>query len=151
MVLAVLLRLLVVLDFFANEKWYVFFWRHRPQIWGLRIITKLARFIGTLDIAYEHFDLLHLWILGIYACDIHPPSTIPLSPSQALSTQGVVFIVLVWTIGWVLTLSADLHKDITRESQGQCMIWGSKAKYIECSYTLACGKVQSSKLLYSGK
>ncbi|KAJ5471465.1 hypothetical protein N7530_008822 [Penicillium desertorum] len=129
MVLAVLLRLLVVLDFFANERW----------------------FIGTLDIAYEHFGFYYIYGYSAFMPVIYTLQAQYLyRHPKSCSTQGVVFIVLVWTIGWILTLWANYHKDIARESQGQCTIWGSKAKYIECSYTLACGKVQSSKILYSG-
>ena len=151
MVLAVLLRLLVVLDFFANETWYVLL-KAPSSNWRLRLFTKIPRFIGTLDIAYEHFVFYY-----IYGYSAIMPVIYILQAEylycylKSFSTQGVVFIVLVWTIGWILTLWANYHKDIARESQGQCTIWGSKAKYIECSYTLACGKVQNSKLLYSGK
>jgi 7-dehydrocholesterol reductase len=59
-VLAVLLRLLVVLDFFANKKWYVFL--KLPSLnWRLRIFTKIPRFIGILDIAYKHFGFYYIY------------------------------------------------------------------------------------------
>ena len=151
MVLAVLLRLLVVLDFFANENWYVFL-KAPSSNWRLRIFTKIPRFIGTLDITYEHFGFYYIYGYSAFMPVIYTLQAQYLyRHPKSLSTQGVVFIMLVWTIGWVLTLWANYHKDIARESQGQCKIWGSKAKYIECSYTLACGKVQRLKLLYSGK
>ncbi|KAJ6048758.1 uncharacterized protein N7446_011441 [Penicillium canescens] len=129
MILAVILRLLVVLDFFANEKW----------------------FIGTLDIAYEHFGFYYIYGYSVFMPMIYTLQAQYLyRHPKSLSIQSVIFIALVWTIGWFLSLWANYHKDLARESQGQCTIWGAKANYIECSYTLACGKVQSSKLLCSG-
>ncbi|KAJ6012618.1 hypothetical protein N7522_002973 [Penicillium canescens] len=129
MVLAVLLRLLVVLDFFANEKW----------------------FIGTLDIAYEHFGFYYIYGYSVFMPMIYTLQAQYLyRHPKSLSTQSVISIAFVWTIGWLLSLWANYHKDLARESQGQCTIWGAKAKYVECSYKLACGKVQSSKLLCSG-
>ncbi|KAI9927473.1 hypothetical protein MW887_003087 [Aspergillus wentii] len=129
MVLAVVLRLLVVLDFFANEKW----------------------FIGTLDIAYEHFGFYY-----IYGYSAFMPVLYTLQAQylyrhpESLSTLSIVLITVAWVAGWALTLWANYHKDITRESQGECTIWGEKAKTITCSYQTAGGKTHKSQILYSG-
>ena len=44
---------------FANEKWYVSLKAPSSNL-RLRVITKIPRFIGTWDIAYEHFGFYYI-------------------------------------------------------------------------------------------
>ncbi|XP_015279913.1 PREDICTED: 7-dehydrocholesterol reductase [Gekko japonicus] len=129
MILVNVLQGLYVLDFFWNEAWY----------------------LKTIDICHDHFG----WYLGWGDC-VWLPYTYTLQglylvyhPVQ-LSTGNAVGILLLGLVSYYIFRMTNHQKDLFRRTDGNCKIWGTKPKYVECSYMSADGTKYYSKLLISG-
>ncbi|KAJ5097016.1 hypothetical protein N7456_007737 [Penicillium angulare] len=129
LILVSILQTLYVVDFFINESWY----------------------LRTIDIAHDHYGFYLAW-----GCFCFLPTTytiqgqyLGLYPSSASNTYlAIVFI--IGLIGYVMFRSANNQKDNLRRSEGQCLIWGKPARYIEAKYNTSDGKTHQSLLLCSG-
>merc|ERR1712109_377799 len=71
----------------------------------------------------------------------HPP----------LVSDGAAFgILLFGFISIILNYATDRQKEYFKETNGECIIWGRKAKFIQVEYKTHDGKKKKSKLLTSG-
>jgi len=70
-------------------------------------------------------------------------------PSK-ISDSGAFAILFLGLISLLLNYTADLQKESFKASNGECLIWGRKAKCIPVEYTTHDGKTKKSKLLISG-
>ncbi|KAM9302403.1 7-dehydrocholesterol reductase [Gastrophryne carolinensis] len=129
MILVNVLQAIYVVDFFWNEAWY----------------------LKTIDICHDHFG----WYLGWGDC-VWLPYLYTLqglylvyNPVQ-LSTTAAVGVLLLGLIGYYIFRMTNHQKDLFRRTNGNCLIWGKKPKYIECAYTSSDGKKHHSKLMISG-
>ncbi|KAG5270752.1 hypothetical protein AALO_G00196250 [Alosa alosa] len=53
-------------------------------------------------------------------------------------------------VGYYIFRSTNHQKDLFRQSEGNCIIWGEKPTFIECKYHSSDGNTHKSKLLTSG-
>ncbi|XP_018410569.1 PREDICTED: 7-dehydrocholesterol reductase isoform X1 [Nanorana parkeri] len=129
MILVNVLQAIYVVDFFWNEAWY----------------------LKTIDICHDHFG----WYLGWGDC-VWLPFLYTLqglylvyNPVQ-LSTTAAAAILLLGLVGYYIFRMTNHQKDLFRRTNGNCVIWGKKPKFIECAYTSTDGKKHYSKLMISG-
>ncbi|QKF94717.1 ergosterol biosynthesis ERG4/ERG24 [Fadolivirus algeromassiliense] len=129
MIIVNLLQALYVVDFFWNENWY----------------------LKTIDIAHDHFGWYFAWGDSVWLPFCYTLQSVYLAsnPTQ-ISTIRSNLILLMGIIGYVIFRMTNYQKDFFRRNNGNCRIWGEKAKYLECEYTTTTGKVYKSKLLLSG-
>jgi len=68
-----------------------------------------------------------------------------------LSNSANFIILLFGLLSLFLNYAADYQKESFKLSNGECYIWGRKAKYIPVEYTASDGKTKKkSKLMLSG-
>ncbi|KAG5290875.1 7-dehydrosterol-delta 7-reductase [Histoplasma capsulatum G186AR] len=128
-IIADILHLVYIIDFFFNEHWY----------------------LKTLDMAHDHVGFYlawgsAAWLPTIYTLQpqflaIHPVSLSPIAAATILTT-GLG--------GYALFRSANDQKYLVRETQGKCLIWGRAPKYIQCKYKTTDGSTHKSIILCSG-
>ncbi|XP_023330159.1 7-dehydrocholesterol reductase [Eurytemora carolleeae] len=70
-------------------------------------------------------------------------------PSK-VSDSGAFAIFLFGLISLILNYWADYQKEIFKARDGECTIWGRKAKFVPVQYIAHDGKKRKSKLLISG-
>ncbi|CZT18430.1 related to c-14 sterol reductase ERG-3 [Ramularia collo-cygni] len=129
MILAVLFRMTVTIEYFWYENW----------------------FFETLDGSFERFSFYnifgfsammpHLWTLQTQYLATHP--------TDLSRMESAVYITL-FVAGWYMRHIVDDQKSRTRASNGDCIIWGKKAKVLIAKYTTADGKTHQALLLCSG-
>ncbi|BCS02683.1 uncharacterized protein AKAW2_60947S [Aspergillus luchuensis] len=125
----VLLRAVVVVDFFVNEE--VFF--------------------HTLDGKYESFGFYNIygfsammpvfWTLQTQYLAKHPTE---------ISLPALIASIVIFVAGWSLRFYADRQKMRFNRTQGKCLFWGRQAQGIPVSYQTRDGKTHRSHLLCSG-
>ncbi|OJZ85106.1 hypothetical protein ASPFODRAFT_190991 [Aspergillus luchuensis CBS 106.47] len=125
----VLLRAVVVVDFFVNEE--VFF--------------------HTLDGKYESFGFYNIygfsammpvfWTLQTQYLAKHPTE---------ISLPALIASIVIFVAGWSLRFYADCQKMRFNRTQGKCLFWGRQAQGIPVSYQTRDGKTHRSHLLCSG-
>jgi 7-dehydrocholesterol reductase len=69
-------------------------------------------------------------------------------PSISTTTAWIIFV--VGSIAIALEYKVDKEKEEFKKTDGNCIIWGSKAHYIPVEYVDQQGKVKKSKLITSG-
>ncbi|KAF3924653.1 hypothetical protein AA313_de0204267 [Arthrobotrys entomopaga] len=129
MVLAVIFRMVIVVEYFYIENW----------------------FFETLDGAHERFSFYsifgfavmmpHLWTLQTQYLAYHP---ITLSSSQMIGITNM------FITGWALNHLVNRQKVLVRQTAGVCKIWGKDAKVLKATYETADGKTHRTVLLCSG-
>ena len=107
-------------------------------------------YFNTLDITMDKLGFYIIWgclvyvpflyTLSTYYLVIHPPS-LNWAESSCIMLFGLFSILMNY---WV-----DYQKQIFIEKNGDVIIWGSKAKYIETKYTIN-NEEKNGKLLISG-
>lgn len=129
MIIVNLLQGLYVLDFFWNENWY----------------------LKTIDIAHDHFGWYFAWGDTVWLPFCYTLQSVYLASNPInLSNTNAFLILAMGIVGYVIFRMTNFQKDYFRRHQGNCKIWGQKAKYLECEYTTTSGEVHKSKLLLSG-
>lgn len=130
MILVNLLHLLYILDFYWNEAWY----------------------LKTIDIAHDHYGWQLSWGTFVWL-----PFTYTLQGAFLMNNPNILtpnqfwVILILGVIGYTIFRWTNYQKDYFRRTDlDKCIIWGQKAKYIECTYTTKCGTSHKSKLLTSG-
>lgn len=68
-----------------------------------------------------------------------------------LSAPVAALIFTIGASGYALFRSVNFQKDIVRRTNGECTIWGKKAKVMRCNFKTADGKDHQTLLLLSGK
>ncbi|XP_077864921.1 7-dehydrocholesterol reductase-like [Saccoglossus kowalevskii] len=129
MILVNILHCMYVVDYFWNESWY----------------------LHTIDICHDHFGwylgwgdcvwLPYLYTLqGLYL--VYNPIVLPPVHCAVVLTLGL--------LGYYIFRAVNHQKDWFRSHDGDCLIWGKKPEYIQCSYVSSDGTERQSKLLVSG-
>eukprot|EP00658_Telonema_sp_P-2_P005657 TRINITY_DN1212_c0_g2_i1.p1 TRINITY_DN1212_c0_g2~~TRINITY_DN1212_c0_g2_i1.p1 ORF type:complete len:504 (+),score=155.02 TRINITY_DN1212_c0_g2_i1:84-1595(+) len=98
---------------------------------------------------YETWGCI-FWVPTLYTC--HARATV-LSPSGlSWTSAGIIFFFSI--LGVVCNFLADNQRQLFREAGGDCLVWGSKPRFIKAKYSTrsANGKVvvRESLLLASG-
>lgn len=129
MVLVNLFHAIYVLDFFYNEDWY----------------------LRTIDIAHDHFGFYlawgdTVWLPFMYTLQSHYLVRNPIH----LSNQYVAFVLLIGFSGYYIFRTVNNQKDLVRNTNGECNIWGKKARVLRIKFTTSDGKTRDSLLLVSG-
>merc|ERR1712088_610100 len=70
-------------------------------------------------------------------------------PTQ-VSNPGAFAILIFGLLSVILNYMADYQKEKFKASNGECTIWGRKARFIQVEYKTHEGKKKKSKLLLSG-
>lgn len=119
---------LYVLDFFWNENWY----------------------LKTIDIAHDHFGWYFAWGDAVWLPFCYTLQAVYLASNPiVLGNINSLIILLIGISGYILFRWTNYQKDDFRSNPENCIIWGTKAKYIECEYKTKTG-IHTSKLLISG-
>ncbi|KAM5363359.1 hypothetical protein ACJA88_013554 [Fusarium oxysporum] len=130
MVLINLFQAVYVVDFFVNESWY----------------------LRTIDICHDHFGFYLAWGSATWLPTMYTLQAQYLSRHPVhLSPLAVASLVAVDLGGYIIFRSANAQKDSSRLSNGNCNIWGRKAKVMRCTFRTADGKEHTTLLLLSGE
>ncbi|ETS78136.1 hypothetical protein PFICI_10198 [Pestalotiopsis fici W106-1] len=129
MILVTILHMIYVLDFFVHEHWY----------------------LGTIDIAHEHYGFYLAW-----GCFAFLPTTYTLQtqylsqqrPAPLTAYEAAMFA--LGLAGYALFRSVNHQKDLVRRSLGNCLIWGKPAECIKAPYHTSDGNRGENLLLVSG-
>ncbi|KAH9208748.1 ergosterol biosynthesis ERG4/ERG24 [Leptodontidium sp. 2 PMI_412] len=127
--IATYLHGLYVIDFFINEDWYV----------------------RTIDIAHDHFGFYlawgsTVWLPAMYTLQTQYLARCPVT----LSMPAMISLTIGGTGGYALFRSVNNQKHLTRRTQGDCLIWGTKAKILKMEYKTGDGLTHQSVMLISG-
>lgn len=122
-------HVMYVVDFFINESWY----------------------LRTIDICHDHFGFYLAWGSAVWLPTMYTLQSQYLAryPVQ-LSTPVAALIFTIGVSGYALFRSVNFQKDIVRRTNGECTIWGKKAKVMRCNFKTADGKDHQTLLLLSG-
>lgn len=118
-----------VLDFFYHEDWY----------------------LRTIDIAHDHFGFYlawgdTVWLPYMYTLQSH----FLLRNRVDLSTPYFAFVFTLSMVGYYIFRNVNNQKDLARNTDGKCIIWGEPAKVIRTEFTTTNGEIHRSLLLTSG-
>ncbi|KAJ3389883.1 hypothetical protein HDU92_000828 [Lobulomyces angularis] len=129
MILLNWLHFLYVIDFFINEDWY----------------------LRTIDIAHDHFGFYLswgdcVWLPFMYTLQSHYLVRNPID----LSWEYFSLVFFIGHFGYYVFRATNWQKDVVRRTNGDCLIWGKKAKVIRTKFETSDGKIHESLLLLSG-
>lgn len=130
LILVDLFHFMYVVDFFINEDWY----------------------LRTIDMAHDHFGYMLGFgsvaiVPGLYTIQAQYLARYPVD----LSTLHALAVLLIGLSGYAIFRAANHQKDVVRQTNGQCDIWGKKAEVIIAPYKTADGQSHESLLLCSGR
>lgn len=129
MLVVIALHALYVLDFFANEDWYV----------------------RTIDITHEHFGFMLAWGDIVFLPSFYTLQAQFLARHPAeLSTLQAALILGVGLLAYSVFRSANRQKHRVRALNGKAIIWFFPASFLRCAYRTKDGKQHDSILLTSG-
>lgn len=142
-----ILHAVYVLDFFINEGWYII-----PSTCLASSILNITRYVQTVDIAHDHFGFYLAWGSAIWLPTMYTLQVQYLARHPVQLSHITAFLILsVGLGGYAMFRSVNYQKSVVRRTNGDCMIWGAKAKYLRASFTTADGSKHESILLISGK
>ncbi|KAL2369754.1 7-dehydrosterol-delta 7-reductase [Blastomyces gilchristii SLH14081] len=127
--IADILHLTYIMDFFFNEDWY----------------------LKTIDMAHDHVGFYLAWGSAAWLPTIYTlqPQFLAINP-VSLSPIAAATILTAGFGGYVLFRSANHQKYLVRDTQGKCLIWGKAPEYIQGEYKTADGSRHKSIILCSG-
>ena len=121
-------------------------------------VLYLAKFFYWESGYFASIDIIHdrcgyyiiwgvlVWVPVVYCCPGFSNVERPTQWSNA--TAAAVFIAGV--VSLIVNYVADYQRQLTRATNGDCLIWGKKPVCIEAEYTTTCGTTRKSLLLCSG-
>ena len=123
-----------------------------PLSMALLRYTDDCRYLRTIDVSHDHFGFYLGWgsvalLPTLYTIQVQYLARFPVD----LSLPQAVAILSLGLGGYALFRSANHQKDVVRSTNGQCNIWGDRARYIRCSYKTEDGRTHETLLLTSGK
>lgn len=128
MVSVIILQQLYVVDFFANEDWY----------------------LRTIDIAHDHFGYMLAWGDCVWLPFLYTLQAQYLSKNYVdLSNTHLVFVLILGFVGYIIFRGANNQKDNFRQGKIDCL-FGKPIQYIRAKYTASNGTSHESKLMTSG-
>jgi 7-dehydrocholesterol reductase len=121
-------------------------------------LLYLARFywwesgyLATLDVMHDRFGFylcwgVWTWLPCLYTSQafylVQHPQDLGVGPAALLLLVGVAAVALVY--------DADAQRQRTRETGGQCLVWGKPPEVIVAPYRTADGETRQNLLLVSG-
>ncbi|XP_077541623.1 uncharacterized protein LOC144153773 [Haemaphysalis longicornis] len=108
-------------------------------------------YLKTMDISFDRAGFYQCWGNIGFLTPVHALTSFYMvknSPDTSLFSG--VFIIVLGVTMILLTYCSDYQKQILRETEGDCIIWGSAPKAIKATYRDASGKERTSLLLASG-
>jgi len=148
---------LLVLNFsFASIKLNYF--QLAPLANSVLINLYLAKFFywetgyfNTLDITLDRAGYYLCWgcltwVQVFYTFSAHYLVAYP----SEVSDSGALAIFVFGCLALALNYTADYQKQLFKDTNGECVIWGRKAKFVHVEYKSFDGKRKKSKLLLSG-
>jgi len=108
-------------------------------------------YFNTLDITLDRAGYYLCWgcITWVQVFYTFSAYYLVANPSK-VSNSGGLAIFFFGFLSLVLNYTADYQKEAFKASNGECYIWGRKAKFIPVEYITHEGKKKKSKLLISG-
>jgi len=120
-------------------------------LYVLYFFWKEAWYLKTIDIHHDHFGWMLAWGDSVWLPFMYTLQALFLvfNPVQ-LSTEYALFVLSFGLIGFYIFADANNQKDKFRKSADDFVIWGKKAKSIDCEYKTGDGELRKTKLLTSG-
>ncbi|KAA8495689.1 7-dehydrocholesterol reductase [Porphyridium purpureum] len=129
MVLTVALQLVYIVDFFVREDWY----------------------LRTVDIGHDHFGYYLAWGCSVWLIWIYSASASYLSRNLThLAWYQIVVTLVLAAFSYLVFLQSNQQKDLYRQTNGKCNVWGKPASGLRVRYTTKDGVAHDSILLTSG-
>lgn len=115
-------------------------------------LLNVLRYLRTIDICHDHFGFYLAWGSAVWLPTMYTLQSQYLAryPVQ-LSPWAAALIFTIGVSGYALFRSVNFQKDIVRRTNGECTIWGKKAKVMRCRFKTADGRDHQTLLLLSGK
>jgi len=121
------------------------------NIYLLKFFYWETGYFNTLDITLDRAGYYLCWGCLVWVQVFYTFSAYFLvAHPTKVSNVGAVFILLFGLLSLILNYMADYQKEKFKSSDGECSIWGSKAKFLSVEYKTHEGKTKNSKLLISG-
>jgi 7-dehydrocholesterol reductase len=110
-----------------------------------------AGYFWTLDIIYDRAGYYLCWGCLVWVPIFYAfPSYYFVAHPPQLSPTGEWAILVIGVAAIILNYEVDREKEIFKRTDGNCTIWGEKARYLPVEYNNEKGQVKKSKLLLSG-
>ncbi|KAK4301184.1 hypothetical protein Pmani_026653 [Petrolisthes manimaculis] len=107
-------------------------------------------YFNTLDIILDRAGYYICWGCLVFVPSLYTFSSYYLVANPPLvSASGSVLILMLGVVAITLNYRVDWEKEHFRAHNGNCILWGRPATYVETKYTTNTG-VKRSKLLTSG-
>ncbi|MBL7525102.1 7-dehydrocholesterol reductase [Legionella bononiensis] len=108
-------------------------------------------YLRSLDIMHDRAGFYICWGCMVWVpCIYTSPSMYLVLHPINLSFGWASLIFVLGTTCIMINYLADKQRIITRETQGNCRIWGKKPKTLEAHYKTELGKAEKTLLLASG-
>ena len=108
-------------------------------------------YFASIDIIHDRCGYYIIWGVLCWVPSVYcaPGFALVENPTQwTPEFAGAVFAVGVAAL--VINYIADYQRQLTRQTNGNCLVWGKKPDVIRASYITTCGTKRTSLLLCSG-
>jgi 7-dehydrocholesterol reductase len=108
-------------------------------------------YFKTIDIMHDRFGYYICWGITTWVPTVYVAQSIFLVAHPF--DLGWFYAALLFVVGAAviyLQYDIDLNRQIFRDTEGRCLIWGEKPRYIDAYYTTLDGTRHRSMLLVSG-
>ncbi|KAL7514316.1 hypothetical protein ACHAXN_011486 [Cyclotella atomus] len=136
--------------------WGLFFAALSQYIYLVKFFVWEMGYMRSIDIivdraGYEIQWGCLVWVPAVYT--LHSRFCVQHPSGLSFPVAGALFVLSM--LGVLLNYAADRERDVFRASQGKCLVWGSKPRYITAKYTIVDRKTgkateKTSLLLASG-
>jgi len=122
------------------------------EIYCVKFFIWEGGYFATIDIIHVPFGYYICWGVTSWIPTVYCLQWTVLARHVEIELS-LLFAIALFVVGsWAIysTLDVDLNRQIFRETQGQCLIWGKSPRYMEAYYLTEDGKQHKSLLLLSG-
>lgn len=121
------------------------------NIYLLKFFYWETGYFNTLDITLDRAGYYLCWgcLCWVQVFYTFSAYFLVTHPSKSSNSEAVV-ILMFGLASIILNYISDRQKEVFRQTDGKCLIWGRPAKFLEVQYKDHQGKVKKSKLLISG-
>jgi len=108
-------------------------------------------YFNTLDITLDRAGYYLCWGCLCWVQIFYTFASLFMVGHPSKTNNFGAFAILVYgLVSIMLNYAVDRQKEIFRENNGKCHIWGRPAKYLDVEYLSPDGKTKKSKLMLSG-
>lgn len=136
--------------------WGLFFAALSQYLYLVKFFVWEMGYMRSIDIivdraGYEIQWGCLVWVPAVYT--LHSRFCVQHPSGLSFPVAGALFVLSI--LGVLLNYAADRERDVFRASNGKCLVWGSKPRYITAKYTIVDRKTgkatqKTSLLLASG-